>query len=142
MRACRGMGAVSSSKYAAGGSTSAPKKAEPAKKPAPKKPPPADDEGRSFGVPAEQLKPKNPPRVPDRMFQGEPDQGDEPLIKRAKGGANWIKGAIKKPGALRASLKVGAGDTISATKLNAAAKAPGKLGQRARFAKVLRSFRK
>ena len=50
---------------------------------------------------------------------------------------NWIAGAIKKPGALRASLGVKAGEKIPAKKLTAAAKKPGKIGQRARLAKTL-----
>jgi len=50
---------------------------------------------------------------------------------------NWIAGAIKKPGALRASLGVKAGQKIPAKKLEAAAKKPGKMGQRARLAKTL-----
>ena len=61
----------------------------------------------------------------------------------AKGGkANWIKDAIKKPGALRASLGAKKGEPIPAKKLAKAAKAPGKLGQRARFAEVLKGFKK
>lgn len=61
----------------------------------------------------------------------------------AKGGkAKWIQGAIKKPGALRAQLGVPKGETIPAKKLAKAAKAPGKLGQRARFAEVLKGMRK
>lgn len=54
---------------------------------------------------------------------------------------NWIAGAIKKPGALRESLDVKAGKTIPAKTLNKAAKAPGKLGQRARLAKTLKGFK-
>lgn len=50
---------------------------------------------------------------------------------------NWISGAIKKPGALRSSLGVKAGEKIPAKKLEAAAKKPGKMGQRARLAKTL-----
>jgi len=53
-----------------------------------------------------------------------------------------IKKAIKKPGALRSALGIKAGNKIPASKLNKAAKAPGKLGQRARFAKTLRGFKK
>ena len=61
----------------------------------------------------------------------------------AKGGkANFIKDAIKKPGALRASLGAKKGEPIPAKKLAKAAKAPGKLGQRARFAEMLKGFRK
>ena len=55
---------------------------------------------------------------------------------------NWIKDAIKKPGALRKELGVKEGKTIPAKKLAAAAKKPGKLGQRARFAETLKSFKK
>lgn len=50
---------------------------------------------------------------------------------------NWIKGAIKKPGALRAELHAKPGEPIPKAKLDAAAKKPGKVGQRARFAKTL-----
>ena len=49
----------------------------------------------------------------------------------------WIQKAIKKPGALRKELGVKAGQKIPAKKLDKAAKAPGKLGQRARLAKTL-----
>ncbi len=50
---------------------------------------------------------------------------------------NWIKGAIKKPGALRASLGVKSGQKIPAKKLAAAAKKPGIMGKRARLAQTL-----
>ena len=63
------------------------------------------------------------------------------MVGRAKGG-KWIQKAIKKPGALRASLGAKKGKPIPAKKLAAAAKAPGKLGQRARFAQVLRGMKK
>ena len=53
-----------------------------------------------------------------------------------------IKQAIKKPGALRKSLGIKKGKTIPKSVLNKAAKAPGKLGQRARFAKTLKKLRK
>ena len=53
---------------------------------------------------------------------------------------DWIQKAIKKPGSLRASLGVKKGEKIPAKKLNKAAKAGGKLGQRARLAKTLKSF--
>jgi hypothetical protein len=52
-----------------------------------------------------------------------------------------IKKAIKKPGALRKSLGIKKGKTIPKSVLNRAAKAPGKLGQRARFAKTLKKLR-
>ena len=60
----------------------------------------------------------------------------------AKGGKLDIKKAIKKPGALRAALGAKKGEPIPAAKLAKAAKAPGKLGQRARFAEMLRGFKK
>lgn len=52
----------------------------------------------------------------------------------------WIAGAIKKKGSLRAELGVKAGKNIPAKKLSAAAKKPGKLGARARLAETLKSF--
>jgi hypothetical protein len=55
---------------------------------------------------------------------------------------NWIKGAIKHPGALRKSLGVKAGKNIPASKLNAAAKKGGVLGKRARLAKTLKKLHK
>ena len=54
----------------------------------------------------------------------------------------WIQQAIKKKGALRSALGVKAGKTIPAKKLTKAAKAPGKLGQRARLAKTLKGLKK
>jgi hypothetical protein len=67
---------------------------------------------------------------------------NETMVGRAKGGKLDIAKAIKKPGALRASLGTKKGETIPAKKLAKAAKAPGKLGQRARFAEMLKGFRK
>ena len=60
-----------------------------------------------------------------------------------KGGATnkWIQSAIKKPGALRKESGVKEGKTIPAKKLAAAAKKPGKLGQRARLAETLRKMK-
>jgi hypothetical protein len=54
----------------------------------------------------------------------------------------WIQKAIKKPGALRAQLGAKAGQPIPAKKLAAAAKKPGKLGQRARLAETLKGMKK
>ena len=59
-----------------------------------------------------------------------------------KSDKNWIQKAIKKPGSLRKSLGVKKGQKIPASKLNAAAKKGGKLGQRARLAKTLKGFKK
>lgn len=52
----------------------------------------------------------------------------------------WIQKAISKPGALKKQLGVPVDKKIPAKKLDKAAKAPGKLGQRARLAKTLRGF--
>ena len=53
----------------------------------------------------------------------------------------WIQKAIKKPGALRSALGVKAGKTIPTAKLAKAAKAPGKMGQRARLAQTLKKMK-
>jgi hypothetical protein len=54
---------------------------------------------------------------------------------------NWIKDAIKKPGALRKELGAKPGKPIPAKKLAAAAKKPGKIGQRARLAETLKGMK-
>ena len=54
----------------------------------------------------------------------------------------WIQKAIKKPGALKSSLGVKKGEKIPASKLAKAAKAPGKMGQRARLAQTLKGLKK
>ena len=61
-------------------------------------------------------------------------------VEAKKGG--FIQKAIKKPGSLRKSLGIKKGKTIPKAKLKAAAKKPGKLGQRARFAITLGKLRK
>lgn len=53
---------------------------------------------------------------------------------------NWIKGAVKKPGQLHKDLGVPQGKKIPAAKINAAAKKPGKVGQRARSAKTMKGL--
>lgn len=53
----------------------------------------------------------------------------------------WIQKAVKKPGALRKSMGAKAGEKIPAKKLAAAAKKPGKLGQRARLARTLKKLK-
>ena len=52
----------------------------------------------------------------------------------------FIQKAIKKPGALRKSLGIKKGEKIPASKLKAAAKKKGKLGQRARLAMTLKKL--
>ncbi len=54
----------------------------------------------------------------------------------------WIQKAIKKPGALRSALGAKEGKPIPAAKLAKAAKAPGKMGQRARLAQTLKKLGK
>jgi hypothetical protein len=54
----------------------------------------------------------------------------------------WIQKAIKKPGALRKEMGVKAGEKIPSKALAAAAKKPGKTGQRARLAQTLRKLGK
>lgn len=55
---------------------------------------------------------------------------------------NFIKSAIKKPGQLHKDLGVPQGEKIPASKLAAAAKKPGKVGERARFAETLKGMKK
>jgi len=66
---------------------------------------------------------------------------DGGMLMEAKGG-KWIQKAIKKPGALRAQLGAKPGKPIPAGKLAKAAKAKGKLGQRARLAQTLKKMKK
>ena len=88
------------------------------------------------------------------MAKSFPDLNDDGEVTRAdvlkgrgvfkKGGKvdkKWIQSAIKKPGALKKSLGVKAGEKIPAKKLATAAKAPGKLGQRARLAQTLKKMK-
>jgi len=83
------------------------------------------------------------PAKEDQMSKDPIDQ-----LKKAKGktvtakSGGWIQGAVKKPGALRSSLGVKKGEKIPAGKLAAAAKKPGKLGQRARLAQTLKKLGK
>jgi hypothetical protein len=62
----------------------------------------------------------------------EPKSSKSAVLLKKGGKANWIAGAIKKPGALRKELGAKEGQPIPAKKLAAAAKKPGKIGQRAR----------
>ncbi len=54
--------------------------------------------------------------------------------------AQWISGAIKKPGALHAEMGVPQGQSIPVKRLAKAAQAGGKLGQRARLAQTLKGM--
>ena len=84
----------------------------------------------------------SPSKMPKAKTITRKDNPDKVKMYAEGGKANWIKDAIKKPGALRASLGAKKGEPIPAGKLAKAAKAPGKLGQRARFAEMLKGFKK
>ena len=56
--------------------------------------------------------------------------------------ANWIKGAIKKPGQLHRDLGVAQGKKIPDSKIEAAEKRGGAVGKRARLAETLKGLRK
>lgn len=51
---------------------------------------------------------------------------------------NWIKGAIKHPGALKAAAKKSGKSTMAFAREHV--KSPGKVGQRSRLAMTLRGF--
>lgn len=81
--------------------------------------------------------------MPDGSMMDDDEMESEEYKKGgAVKGGKWIQGAIKKPGALRAQLGVKEGQKIPPKKLATAAKAPGKLGQRARLAQTLGKMRK
>lgn len=86
----------------------------------------------------------NPSKMPGRKTLRRKDNPNA-VTTYAKGGKAKkldISKAIKKPGALRAQLGATEGKKIPAGKLARAAKASGKLGQRARFAQTLAKLRK
>jgi hypothetical protein len=62
------------------------------------------------------------------------------IRKRRK--TKWIQKAVKKPGALHRMLGIAPGEKIPLNILKSAAKKPGKLGQRARFALNMQKIRK
>ena len=84
-------------------------------------------------------------KFPDLTGDGKTTQAD--ILKgrgvfKKGGSTDFIQKAIKKPGALRAQLGAKKGEPIPAKKLAAAAKKPGKLGQRARLAQTLKGLKK
>ena len=83
---------------------------------------------------------------PDLNKDGEITQADilkgRGVYKKGGSTSKWIQSAIKKPGALRKSMGVKAGEKIPAKKLAVAAKKPGKMGQRARLAQTLSKLKK
>jgi hypothetical protein len=86
----------------------------------------------------------NPKKMPSGKRKARRDDTD--FTEYKSGGKvakkNWIADAVSKPGALRAQLGAKEGKPIPAKKLAAAAKKPGKLGQRARFAQTLKKMGK
>lgn len=74
------------------------------------------------------------------IAQPKPAHGCSPAYM-ANGG-KFIQSAIKKPGQLHRDLGVPQGEKIPASSLAAAAKLPGKVGQRARFAETLKGMNK
>lgn len=58
----------------------------------------------------------------------------------AKKPMNWIKNAIKMPGALHKQMGVPQGQKIPSGRLAVAAKKGGTLGRRARLAETLKGF--
>ena len=84
----------------------------------------------------------NPSKMPKgKKIIRKDDPNKVEVFKEGGMAKNWIAGAIKKPGALRKSLGVKKGEKIPAGKLAKAAKAPGKMGQRARLAQTLKGFK-
>jgi hypothetical protein len=85
-------------------------------------------------------------KFPDLNKDGEVTQADilkgRGVAMKKGGKVNFIQEAIKKPGALRASMGVKKGEKIPAKKLAEAAKKPGKMGQRARLAQTLSKLKK
>ena len=81
-------------------------------------------------------------KMPGKKTIRRKDNPDEVSVYAKGGSAKFIQKAIKKPGALHEQMGVPKGKKIPAKALAKAAKGPGKLGQRARFAQVLKGFNK
>ena len=79
---------------------------------------------------------KNMPRNPNEQPKW------QAMKKGGKADKKWIQKAVKKPGALRKSLGIKKGKKIPAKTLARAAKAGGKLGQRARLAQTFKKMRR
>lgn len=82
-----------------------------------------------------------PSKMPTGKTITRKDNPNEVTVYKKGGKAKWIQEAVKKPGALRKSLGVKEGQKIPAKKLAAAAKKPGKMGQRARLAQTFKKMR-
>ena len=88
------------------------------------------------------LKPVNKDENPGLAKLPEDVRNKMGYMKKGGSTDKWIQKAIKHPGSLRKSLGVKEGQTIPAGKLAKAAKAPGKMGQRARLAQTLKGLKK
>lgn len=86
------------------------------------------------------IRPSKMPKTKTVVRKDNPN--DVEVYKKGGSTDKWIQGAIKQPGALRKSLGAKEGQPIPAKKLAKAAKAPGKLGQRARLAQTLKKMGK
>ena len=86
----------------------------------------------------------NPSKMPQKKTIVRKDNPNDVTMYKEGGmaGEKWIQKAIKKPGALKSSLGVKKDEKIPAGKLAKAAKAPGKMGQRARLAQTLKGLKK
>jgi hypothetical protein len=84
-----------------------------------------------------------PSKMPGKKIIHRKDKPEDVEMYKEGGmaGGKWIQEAIKKPGALKQSLGVKKGEKIPAGKLAKAAKAPGKMGQRARLAQTLKKMK-
>lgn len=85
------------------------------------------------------IRPSKMPKAKTVVRKDNPN--DVEVYKKGGKTDKWIQGAIKKPGALRKALGAKEGQPIPAKKLAKAAKAPGKLGQRARLAQTLKKMK-
>ena len=81
-------------------------------------------------------------KMPGKKTIKRKDNPDDVAMYAKGGKANFIQKAIKKPGALHEQMGIPKGKKIPTKALAKAAKAPGKLGQRARFAQLLKGFKK
>lgn len=82
--------------------------------------------------------PKGMHRMPDGSLMKDSEHKG---MKKGGSTDKWIQSAIKKRGALRSQLGIGGEKPIPTKMLAKAAKAPGKLGKRARLAQTLRKMK-
>ena len=83
---------------------------------------------------------ENADELLEQFFECDLSELTEQKLIEEKQNKKWIQKAIKKPGALRKSLKVKSGKDIPVSKLKKAAEKGGKMGKRARLALTLRKL--